>query len=173
MKIAIIGYSGSGKSTLAEHLSQHYHLPKLHLDTLQFLPSWQVRASEEFQGLLTNFLDQHDDWVIDGNYTSQLYARRMAEADYIIFLDFPAYLCLSRAFKRYIKYRGRTRTSMATDCPEKFDWAFIKWILWDGRTRDIRANYDKLKQRYPHKFITLKKQAMLDQFLQNISSNII
>ena len=41
MKIAIIGYSGSGKSTLAEKLSNHYSIPKLHMDTIQFQPGWQ------------------------------------------------------------------------------------------------------------------------------------
>jgi len=36
MKIAIIGYSGSGKSTLAVQLSNHYSIPKLHMDRLLF-----------------------------------------------------------------------------------------------------------------------------------------
>ncbi len=42
MKIIIIGYSGSGKSTLATKLAQYYSISKLHLDTLQFVPNWEM-----------------------------------------------------------------------------------------------------------------------------------
>ena len=43
MKIMITGYSGSGKSTLCRKLAEHYQLPFLHLDSIQFLPGWEVR----------------------------------------------------------------------------------------------------------------------------------
>ena len=64
MKIMITGYSGSGKSTLCRKLSERYHTPFLHLDTIQFLPGWEVRADAEKQDMIRSFLDEHPgDWI--------------------------------------------------------------------------------------------------------------
>lgn len=79
MKIAIVGYSGSGKSTLARELARKYHTDVLHFDTVQFLPDWKVRSDEEKKRITENFLDTHDSWVIDGNYTKLFFERRMEE----------------------------------------------------------------------------------------------
>ncbi|SNO06072.1 topology modulation protein [Streptococcus pneumoniae] len=117
MKITIIGYSGSGKSTLAEKLSNYYSIPKLHMDTLQFQPGWQDSDCEWMLTEIKNFLTKHKAWVIDGNYSWCYYQERMQEADQIIFLNFLPLTCLFRAFKRYLKYRGKVRESMAADCP--------------------------------------------------------
>ncbi|CAG6045908.1 topology modulation protein [Streptococcus pneumoniae] len=113
MKIAIIGYSGSGKSTIAEKLSNYYSIPKLHMDTLQFQPGWQDSDCEWMLTEIKNFLTKHKAWVIDGNYSWCYYQERMQEADQIIFLNFSPLTCLFRAFKRYLKYRGKVRESMA------------------------------------------------------------
>ena len=48
MKIVIIGFSGSGKSTLAKILGNHYNIPVLHLDSVNFKPGWEMRPKEEF-----------------------------------------------------------------------------------------------------------------------------
>ncbi|CGE81568.1 topology modulation protein [Streptococcus pneumoniae] len=145
MKIAIIGYSGSGKSTLAEKLSNYYSIPKLHMDTLQFQPGWQDSDHEWMLTEIKNFLTKHKAWVS--------------------FLNFSPLTCLFRAFKRYLKYRGKVRESMAADCPERFDWEFIRWILWDGRSKTQKENYQKLCQEYSHKVTILRNQRELDQFL--------
>ena len=120
MKIAIIGYSGAGKSTLAEKLSHYYSIPKLHMDTLQFQPGWQDSDREWMLTEMKSFLTKHEDWVIDGNYSWCYYEERMQEADQIIFLNFSPLTCLFRAFKRYLKYRGKVRESMAAGCQEQF-----------------------------------------------------
>lgn len=146
MKIAIIGYSGSGKSTLAEKLSNYYSIPKLHMDTLQFQPGWQDSDHEWMLTEIKNFLTKHKAWVS-------------------FFLNFSPLTCLFRAFKRYLKYRGKVRESMAADCPERFDWEFIRWILWDGRSKTQKENYQKLCQEYSHKVTILRNQRELDQFL--------
>lgn len=168
MKITIIGYSGSGKSTLAENLARSYSIPKLHMDTLQFQPGWIDSDRDWMEKEMKQFLSDHKDWVIDGNYSWCFYERRMAEADKIIFLNFSRWNCLYRAFKRYLKYRHKTRESMAPGCPEKFDWEFIRWILWDGRTKNAKERYRNIRSTYPDKFISLKNQKELDAFLKTI-----
>lgn len=165
MKIAIIGYSGAGKSTLAENLSNYYSIPKLHMDTLQFQPGWQDSDREWMLDEMKKFLTNHKAWVIDGNYSWCYYEERMQEADQIIFLNFSPLTCLFRAFKRYLTYRGKVRESMAAGCQEQFNWEFIRWILWDGRTKTQKENYQKLCQEYSHKVTILRNQKELDQFL--------
>lgn len=70
MRIAIIGYSGSGKSTLAAQLGQKLQVPVLHLDSVHWLPGWVERPREEEKQIVRAFLDEHDAWVIDGNYSA-------------------------------------------------------------------------------------------------------
>lgn len=169
MKIAIVGYSGSGKSTLARELAQKYQTDVLHFDTVQFLPDWKIRSAEEKKRITENFLDTHDSWVIDGNYAKLFYERRMEEADIIILLLFNRFSCLYRAYRRYIKYKNTTRPDMAEGCNEKFDSAFIKWILWDERSKHEKERYKGLISKYGDKAVVIKNQKQLDIYIQSIS----
>ena len=173
MKIVIIGYSGSGKSTLAENLSRHYSIPKLHMDTLQFQPGWIDSDRDLMEQEMKQFLSNHRDWVIDGNYSWCCYEERMEQADQIIFLNFSRWNSLFRAWKRYRRYKGRVRESMAAGCPERFDWEFIRWILWDGRQARQVTRYQTIDQTYPDKFISLKNQKELDCFLDNVKNDLL
>lgn len=119
MKIAILGTSGSGKSTLAQTLGATYHAPVLHLDTVHFLPGWVERPLDEENAIVRRFLDTHESWIIDGNYTKTCYDRRLEEADQIIVLCFGRFTCLSRVLKRWWKNRGKVRSSSAPGCEEK------------------------------------------------------
>ena len=65
-----------------------------------------------------NFLNTHDSWVIDGNYSELFYERRMEEGDIIILLLFNRFSCLYRAYCRYIRYKNTTRPDMAEGCKE-------------------------------------------------------
>lgn len=172
MKIAIVGYSGSGKSTLARELAQKYQTDVLHFDTVQFLPDWQIRSDEEKKRITENFLNTHDSWVIDGNYSKLFYERRMEEADIIILLLFNRFSCLHRAYRRYIRYRNTTRPDMAEGCKEKFDSAFVKWILWDGRRKKQKERYKSLISKYKGKSVVIKNQKQLDIYLQSINRQI-
>ena len=171
MKIAIIGYSGAGKSTLAENLSNYYSIPKLHMDTLQFQPGWQDSDRDWMKTEMKNFLTNHSDWVIDGNYSWCYYEERMLKADQIIFLNFSPWICLLRAFKRYLTYRGKVRESMAAGCKEQFNWEFIRWILWDGRKKNAKERYQRVQGTYPEKVIVLRSQKEIDNFLENLTHN--
>ena len=168
MKISIIGYSGAGKSTLADKLANYYSIPKLHIDTLQFQPGWQESNRDWMLKEMQTFLAENENWVIDGNYSWCCYEERMEQADQIIFLNFSRWNCLFRGWKRYRRYKGRVRESMAAGCPERFDWEFIRWILWDGRTKTARERYQSIHSTYPKKFISLKNQKELDEFLKTI-----
>lgn len=170
MKIAIIGYSGSGKSTLAAFLGAKLGIEVLHLDTLHFLPGWVERPPEEEQRLLAEFMDSHESWIIDGNYSKNLYARRMEEADRIIFLCFDRFACFYRGLKRYLGNRGHSRQSMAEGCPEKFDREFILWILRDGRKAAARERYAKVCDDYANKITVIRNQREMDAFCREMET---
>ena len=171
MKIALLGYSGSGKSTLAAFLGRCYNAPVLHLDAVHHLPGWQERPREEERALVAAFLDAHDAWVIDGNYSKVHYERRLEEADRIIMLLFPRFACLWRVWRRYRRYRGIARPDMAAGCEEKLDGEFIRWVLWAGRTRRARDRYRAVRNRYPEKVVVLRGQRALDRYAREISRN--
>lgn len=166
MKIAILGYSGSGKSTLARALAKTYALPALHLDQVHFQANWQEKpealALAEIQHVLAG------DWVIDGNYRNFAYQERVETADQIYILSFSRWRCLGRVLNRTWRYHGRVRPDMAEGCPERFDWAFIWWILYAGRTKAHQAQFHALSQRYPEKVIVLRNQKQLDQVYRNL-----
>lgn len=164
MKTAIIGYSGSGKSTLAQHIALKHGIPVLYLDTVYWLPGWQERTLEEQQSIVQQFMDSHDSWVIEGNYTRVLHSRRMEEADQIIFMNFNRFTCLFRVLERYFSQRGQTRFSMAEGCPEKMDWDFITWVLITGRTGTKKQHYLSICRQYPEKAVIIRNQKQLDEY---------
>ena len=110
MKIAVIGYTGSGKSVLAAKLGKILGCPVLHLDKLQFEAGWKERKEAEGNRLCEQFLEENKErgWVIDGNYEKFCQKRRMKEADLIIFMDYPRWICLWQALRRYYRYKGHT-----------------------------------------------------------------
>lgn len=169
MKISIIGYSGSGKSTLASKLGVFYDVPVLYLDKVQFLPNWVDRDDEEAKKIIKDFLNNNQDgWVIDGNYIKRNLEERLSQSDKIIFLNFNRFICFYRALKRRIIYKGKSRESMTMGCDEKFDYSFMKWILIDGRTKQRKQSYENIKNTYKEKFIEIKNQKQLDEFVDSI-----
>ena len=167
MKIAIIGYSGSGKSTLAKKLSEIYNCPLLYLDKIQFKANWTVRDLDEGCLMVEKFL-KNDSWVIDGNYKKLFQEKRLEEADKIIFMNFPRRICFPQAFKRYLHYKNKTRESMADGCNEKFDLEFIKWLLFEGRKRNIKNHYNEICQCYKEKIIICRNNTDVENFLDSI-----
>ena len=166
MKIAVLGYSGSGKSTLARSLGEITGAAVLHLDRLHFLPDWKEREPEEEQALLSDFLDSHPAWIIDGNYRSLCYERRLSEADQIWILLFNRFTRFSRVLRRYRQYRGKTRSDMAEGCPEKLDGAFARWVLRDCCTPERRERFHDIVRRYPQKSHLLTDRFELETALR-------
>lgn len=169
MKIAVIGYSGSGKSTLARKLGKCYRAEVLHLDSVHFLPGWEERTRGEEKEIVDRFLDSHSSWVIDGNYTKLSFGRRMREADQIIILAFNRFSSLFRILRRYHTYKGRRRPDMAEGCSEKVDGEFLRWVLYEGRTKRKRGELKAVKRRYPEKTVILRNQRQIDRFVSGIT----
>ena len=168
--VVITGPNGGGKSTLARKLGETYGVPVLHLDRVQWLPNWTERDDAEKRQIVKAFLDENESWIIDGNYSSLYQQRRLEEADLILLLLFPRLSCLYRVSKRKRQYRGQTRPDMGEGCQEKLDAAFLRWVLWEGRSRKIRQNYANIQKQYPEKTIMIRNQRELDGYIKKIET---
>ncbi|MBC2890384.1 DNA topology modulation protein FlaR [Gordonibacter massiliensis (ex Traore et al. 2017)] len=168
MKIAVIGYSGAGKSTLARQLGEAFGAPVLHLDAVGWSAGWRLRDVDEARSIVAAFLGAHDGWVVEGNWRKLDRGRRYAEADVVVMLDFPRARCLWRAWRRHRSNQGAEREDMAAGCPEKFDLAFVRWILHDGRTRSERDRYERVAADFPDKMVVLKNPRDVAAFLESM-----
>ena len=164
-KICIIGSGGAGKSTLAKILHNELNIPMFHLDALYWQPNWVEMDKVKWVQLQTELCNQSE-WIIDGNYGGTIDIRLKA-SDVIIFLDLPVYLCLWRAFKRQIKYRGKTRPDMGRGCTERFSFSFVWWILRYARTRKPQI-MNKLSELNEKPIYILQSKKDIDKFICNI-----
>ena len=128
----IIGNGGAGKSTLAVKMGQCLGLPVIHLDQKHWQPGWVPTPHEVWDERLRELVAR-ECWIMDGNY-ARTQEMRMERADTIILLDFPAWLCVWRVFKRVFESYGKVRPDLAPGCPEQFpDLEFLLWIWRFGR----------------------------------------
>lgn len=131
-KIIVIGISGAGKSVLARKIGQKLQLPVYHLDAYFHLPGGEMLDRDVFvaqqEAMMTT-----DQWLIDGNYAGML-PLRLAQADTVIWLDFPAKLNPLRVIKR--SWQFRQDKSSRPDMPDYFEeqmfdkdyWQFLNFV---------------------------------------------
>lgn len=87
-KIAILGCGGAGKSTLARQLGSRLGLPVIHLDAEFWRPGWVMTPLDEEIARQSQIV-AGPRWIVDGNYGATIEIR-LAAADTVIYLDFPA-----------------------------------------------------------------------------------
>lgn len=161
-RIIIIGCSGSGKSTLARQLAARLSLPLVHLDKLYWRENWQPVTDEEFDALLQRELEKPA-WVMDGNFSRTL-PLRLARCDTAVCLDYPRWLCLFRVLQRVLTHHGRTRPDMGKNCPERFDFEFLKFI-WNYNRKYKPRNDELLRAAGDVKVVMLHSPKETDKFL--------
>jgi hypothetical protein len=160
-KIAIIGPSGAGKSTLAQKLGPRLRLKVYHLDRFFWQPTWRKESRETRIAVLESFI-QKNHWIIEGTYlnSSELH---LQEADTIIFLDIPPFVCLWRRIKRHHEYKGCPRRDIPKGSSDKLTLPGILKILFFplGAKRKLE---DKLRN-FPEKAIRLHSTEEVERFL--------
>ena len=124
-RVAIMGPGGAGKSSLARQLGARTGLPVFHLDRYFWHPGWVETPREEWRALQEQ-LFAAEEWIADGNYsaTSEV---RLARADTVVLLDFPAWRTAPRALRRSLASYGKP--VQAEGCPERLDPKFLWWIV--------------------------------------------
>lgn len=165
-RVLIIGVCGAGKSTLALKIHQKTGLPLIHLDQQFWKPGWVETASEEWRSKVTELVAR-DAWIIDGNFASSLDIR-IPRADTVIYLDYPRSIALTRVIKRTLQSRGRVRVDMAEDCPERFNWALLRFVWTFHRVHRPKIEAALRMIRDDQKLIRLTRPRAADQLLEGI-----
>lgn len=129
-RICIIGISSGGKSTLAQALGRKLNLAVCHLDQIAHLPhtDWQPRDKALMRSDHQHFLDQHDRWIIEGNY-SYLMPDRFDQATAIIWLDFSRWNSVYRYIKRSLQ-NNKNRAGNLEGATTQFSFKMIRHILF-------------------------------------------
>jgi adenylate kinase family enzyme len=168
-RIMIVGSSGAGKSCFARELQIITKLPLYHLDQMFWKPGWIESDQIDFRDRV-KVLVAKDEWLIDGNYGNTI-SIRAERADVIIFLDYPRWLCVWRALKRFVigwLWQGN-RSDVPRSCRERMTWSFFLWI-W---TYPYRGRKKALRQinagGFPlEKVVFFRRQVDKDRFLKNL-----
>ena len=167
-RIMIIGCGGAGKSTLARQLGKKLNLPVVHLDKLWWKPGWEQISREEFDALHRKAL-MGDKWIIDGNFDRTM-GERIRYCDTVIYLDFSRFACLMGVAKRILTSYGQVRPDMGEGCPERIDFAFLKWV-WDFNKNKRESNYRLLNETDGIEKIVLKNRRAVKTFLKQQGEN--
>ena len=164
-RVLVIGSSGAGKSTLARRLSEKTGLKIIHLDKLYWKPNWIEPEKDAWKATLEKVM-QAEAWIMDGNFSGSLDIRLQA-CDTVIFLEMPRAVCVYRILKRVAFSYKKTRSDMAENCPEHFDWEFLKWI-WDFSNRSKPKIEERLKHFGREKtIIRLRSKKEVEDFFVN------
>lgn len=164
-RIIVIGCCGSGKTTLSKLLSKMLDLPIVHLDSLYWRDNWQPASNDEFDDWLLAELKKPY-WIIDGN-NKRTMPLRLKYCDTVIFLDYDRINCLFGVIKRVITNYGKCRSDMGGNCPEKFDFDFLKYV-WNFNKINRNKYFELLADNKDKKIIILKNRRELQQFIQNL-----
>ena len=162
-KVIIIGCPGSGKSTLARALADKLGLPLYHLDMLYWNADRTTVERTVFDSRLKEAMSG-DEWIIDGNYSRTMEWRILA-SDTVIFLDYPADVCLDCVRSRIGVAHSDIPWVETEEDPEFID--FIKRFSTDERPRilDLLAKCGEEKR-----IVILKSRTEADGFILSLGS---
>ena len=134
-RVVVLGRGGAGKSTLAARLGAILDLPVVELDEHFWGPDLAPTPKDEWarkQRLLTG----GSRWVLDGDLGPyDVLPARLRAVDTVIVLDFPLWLCASRAVRRsranldfwrwVLTYRRRSLPAVRAAITEHADQAQV------------------------------------------------
>ena len=156
-RVAVIGCPGGGKSTFSRALRDTTGLPLYHLDALYWRPDRTTLSREEFYPLMQEIIAR-DEWIIDGNYQSTM-EWRVAACDLVVFLDFPAEVCLSGVRAR----KGQARSDIPW-VEEGDDQEFLEFIR--AFESESKPRILELIGKYPDKaVVTFRTREEAERYL--------
>ena len=159
-RVAVIGCPGGGKSTFSRALRDRVGLPLYHLDAIYWRDDRTHLSREEFYPLMREIIAR-EEWIMDGNYGSTI-EWRVAACDLVVFLDFPAEVCLSGVRAR----RGQVRSDMPW-VEEGEDAEFIAFIR--AFETESRPRILELLEKYPDKAVVrLTSRDVAEEYLEKL-----
>jgi adenylate kinase family enzyme len=103
MRIVVIGNSGGGKSVLARRLATELRAPLVELDTVLWLPGWQLASAEAYDREHARLVAQ-DRWIIEGLGTRASVPARLERATHIVLIDMPLWVHFCLCAERHMEW---------------------------------------------------------------------
>lgn len=148
-KVMVIGSPGAGKTTLIQKIIVQTGWPLLSLDHEWHQSDYSEVAKNKFRQTQHQFMEAHDNWVIDGNYAGSM-ALRLAQADVILWLQVPRLVAIWRILKRSWRFKRdrQTRPDMPANFSEHFDADYREFLsfVWHFK----RDNEPELRRQLAH-----------------------
>lgn len=159
-RVAVIGCPGGGKSTFSRALRDRVGLPLYHLDAIYWRDDRTHLSREEFYPLMQEIIAR-EEWIMDGNYNATL-EWRISACDLLIFLDYPAEVCLAGVRAR----RGQKRSDMPW-VEEGDDEEFLEFIR--AFETESRPRILELIEKYPDKaVVTFRTREEAEGYLREL-----
>lgn len=142
MRIILLGNAGAGKSTMARRLMGSRNTPHLSLDEIAWTEGVKRKPLEASLGELQRFLDNNDQWIIEGCY-SELVEAALPFCTELRFLNPGVEVCVEHCKRRPWE-------------PEKFPSAedqqamldqLIQWVR-EYETRDDEYGFKRHRELF-------------------------
>ena len=166
-RIVVIGCSGSGKSTLTRELAARTGIPAHHIDSLYWQPGWKPPADLAAFRRSVDAVVAGQRWILDGGFFDSAGSARFERADVVVLFDLPTPLCLYRAIKRWLQFRGETRPDLAPGCPEQFDWEFYRYIA-TYRSKQLPQAERLIATHFKGRLVRIHNEAERAAFLNEL-----
>ena len=138
-RIRVRGGSGGGKTTAARAIAEALDVPMLELDNVywhQTQPMYErYRTDDDARALLRQFLDRHDAWVIEGNYSGWSHEAN-AQATEVILIELPRPLRVWRLLRRW--WVGRRGLRGGDDATLRSFLELLHFTVWTSRNGPAR-----------------------------------
>lgn len=133
-RVLVIGTTGSGKTIMAQNVAEAIDGTALDIDDFHWQPGWVERKPEEMIEMFRKVL-QAKRWTLAGNHSRTRHFT-WAQADTVIWLNYPFYVNFLRLFWRTIK-RVTTKEEVMPGCVETFRSQFLSkdsLLIWFFQT---------------------------------------
>lgn len=102
-RVVVIGNAGGGKSALSLRLAETQRLPYTDVDSILWLPGWQLAPVETYQAEHSRRIAE-ERWLLDGLGRRESIPSRLARATDIILIDMPLWMHFWLAAERQIRW---------------------------------------------------------------------